>query len=622
MLSPTLNNPFLDIKSDHTESLPPGDVPELHEDIARCYREAVRHARRIGQGFGIISAGDAGSGKSHLIARLRHELDHDPNAVLVTLRLRAGSLGNLWRPVRQQLFEELLRQFVFTEAGANGLLRLLRNRFPQWAAAQAQAGGLLGWLIGRSRHADLRPHLDEFARSQPLSYELLKVLPQLANPELAGIADQWLRGRQLGEDDLRALGLAPVFPSEREREELAADVVLSFLRLAGDKTTLVLCFDEVEAIQAGNTDRAVLREFATMAVTLLGMPGPRVVLTTLRFDLHTALKQAADATSMQKMAVQGTQFMKVIEWEQMLRIINARLDADPACREERLLHPPGSHWPFGLKFLEELHRTHKRILTPRHILMACGQEFTRLQTDCRTPVELVRTDPAPGEEGQGGDKPPKVSRVLRKQLEEAWEEYAGRYKKLPQSVKFDVAFSNGLPWLAHLLDLPYSRSEGGHPGIDDVNLVFFSRQKGQKSIGVSLCNDQPMSLWRRLDRIKKQWSANRGKTLGRLHLLRYADERVTATAQERLAGLRDEGVQVHLIPTQPLAELAAYQTMLAESQKGDLARPSGRPIERDEYEAWVKEHLPETHSVKELLDAVFGTTRPVDARREPAGATA
>src|SRR5689334_2215054 len=151
MLSPTIRNPFLDIKADHTDTLPPGDVPELHADIYASMRDAVGHARQIGQGFGLVVVGEAGSGKSHLIARLRKHLDPDPRAVLVTLRLRTGRIGHLWRPVRQQLFEELLRPLGHEGAGANGLLRLLGNRFPEWAAAQNDDGGLLGWLIGRKR---------------------------------------------------------------------------------------------------------------------------------------------------------------------------------------------------------------------------------------------------------------------------------------------------------------------------------------------------------------------------------------------------------------------------------------------------------------------------------------
>ncbi|MGL4554700.1 MAG: ATP-binding protein, partial [Gemmataceae bacterium] len=544
MLSPAIRNPFLDIKADHTDKLPPGDVPELHADIYGAMRDAVGHARQIGQGFGLVMVGEAGSGKSHLIARLRKHLDPDPRAVLVTLRMRTGRIGHLWRPVRQQLFEELLKPLDYKSSGANGLLRLLGNRFPAWASSQGDEGGLLNWLIGRKRQADLKPHLDAFARSCPLHHDLLKVLPQLANPDLSSLADQWLRGSQLGEEDLHRLRLAPVFPSEQEREDIAAEVVLSFLRLAGDKTTLALCFDEVEAIQAGNWDKPVLREFATMAVTMLGQPGPRAVITSLRFNLHTELKQATDVTSMQKLATTSPQFMKVLEWEQMLRIVHVRLDAEPTCRAERQHQPPGSDWPLSRQFLETLHRTHKRILTPRHVLQACGEEFTRLQaadvpaaTDAFD-VELIRAPSAAMPEKKVEPREPADP---GKYLSRKWEELAGKYKKLPQRVKFDDVFAKGLPWLAHLTGLPYARSEGRHPGIDDVNLVFLSRTRGQKALGVALCNDPTMNLWRRLDRLRLQWLANKGRTLAGLALLRHAEERTTPGAVERFKALESDG---------------------------------------------------------------------------------
>lgn len=601
MLSPEILNPFLDIKSDHTDRLPAGDVPSLHNDIYTAMRDTVPQARQIKQGLGLTIVGEAGSGKSHLISRLRQHYDSDPRTVVVTLRLRTGRIGHLWRPVRKQLFEELLKTFTFKGAGSNGLLRILRNRFPNWAAALQDEGGLLGWLLGRRRQVDLKPYLDEFGRTTPLNHDLLKVLPQLSNPELSGLADQWLRGQLLGEDDLRRLGLAPYYPGDREQEDNASDVVQTFLKLAGEQTTLVLCFDEIEAIQSGNWDKAVLREFATMAVTMLGLSGPRSVITSLRFNLHTDLKTATDLTSQQKMGASNSVYVKVLEWEQMLQIVHSRLDAEPTCRNVRKQHPSGNDWPLNRKFLEELYRKHKRILTPRHVLLACSEEFQRLQTDGESDSS-DRSDPP------SGSVSPKSS--IDQLLQKNWDTYAAKFMKKPESVKFDDVFGKGLPWLANITAVSFYRSEGKHPGIDDVNLVFFSSVKSHKPIGISLCNDPPTSLWRRLDRLTNQWRANRSKHLAQLHVLRFANERTTSTGQDRLEILKSEGAQLHAIPSQQLAEMAAYHAMLINVQNGDVTYPNGQPVSGQEYDAWVKTHIDQTHSVKELLDSLFGQPIP------------
>jgi hypothetical protein len=610
MISPHICNPFLDVKADHTEHLPSGDVPGLHADIFLNYRTAVQQARNLGQGLGVLSVGEAGSGKSHLIARLRQHIDSDPNAVLVTVRLRKGRLGHLWQPVREQLFEQLLRPLKHQGAGTNGLLRILSNRFPEWATSlQRSAGGIMDWLVGKSKNVELKPYLDELARSLSLDHEMRRVLPLLSHPEVGTLATEWLRGNQLGEEDLRKLGLAPVYLSEVERENRASDIVTSFLQLVGPTTTLILCFDEVEAIQSGNWDLAVLREFATLAVTTLSIPGPRVVISSLRFNLHTDLKKAADVTSMQKLAPTGPIFFKMLEWEQMLQIVHARIAAEPTCKLERLHHPADSDWPLSRKFLEQLYRENKRVLTPRHVLMACAQEFERLKQptvqetypDISNPIEQppVKVD----DKSQSEEA---VSAQLRNLLQRTWQERVNQAITLPHSIHFESVFGVGLPWIVHLLELPYMRSEGKHPGIDDVNLVFFSCVKGVKSLGVGLCNDLPTTLWRRLDRLLKQWEANRNRTLGSLHLLRAEDQRTTAASFERFNKLRASRVQIHLLPTQLIAELAAYHQLLQEVQQGDLTRKSGRLISRQEYDAWAKAHLMETYSIKEFLDALFG----------------
>src|SRR5262249_23690518 len=151
---------------------------------------------------------------------------------------------------------DLLRQDQSPTAGNSGLLRILRNRFPTWAAtAEGTAGGLLGWLLGRPRSAEsIEPFLDQFAQTCAIDYGMQKVLPRLADAGLTTLAHAWLRGDQLGESDLARLGLPRQSPTEHEQETNAREVVLSLFRLAGNKTTLFVCFDEVEALQAGAGD--------------------------------------------------------------------------------------------------------------------------------------------------------------------------------------------------------------------------------------------------------------------------------------------------------------------------------------------------------------------------------
>jgi len=145
-----LKNPFHTHKADDTVTIPAGDVPELHAEVKTKFREALVSTRETGHSVGLLVTGEAGSGKSHLLAQLRHQLAADPLAAFAVVRLRGAHAGRLWRHLREKLVEELFRQYPGPgHPGANGFLRILRNRFPKWAAAQS--GGVLDWLLGRSK---------------------------------------------------------------------------------------------------------------------------------------------------------------------------------------------------------------------------------------------------------------------------------------------------------------------------------------------------------------------------------------------------------------------------------------------------------------------------------------
>lgn len=591
MIQIALNNPFLTIKLDDTVSLPPGDVPELHDRVREKCRLALVQAQQSGQSIGLMVIGEAGSGKSHLIARLRQDLAGTARAVLATISLRGAFAGKLWRHVRTVLASELLRRYPGNN-GLNGLLRILHNRFPKWATVQHARGGLLEILLGRAK-TGLQPYLSEFAQTCPLDYALQKVLCQLENPH----ARAWLRGEQLDAADLAKLGLPPAFPSEHEQEKVSREVVLSLFRLAGTATTLFVCFDEVEAIQAGTYDAVSLRQFATLATDLLAETGPRVVATFIRPNLRIEVSKAVEPSSLQKMA-QETTVLPTINWEQAVRLTKARLEAEPSCRSARLDNPDGSCWPLSQTFLDKVYTANKRSLTPRHLIRACAVEFERLQKSSTAggepdiSLETIDGDTASTQSESCDDK----------EFVRMWEKQRQKNLKKSEEIKFDRTLAIALPWLVHLIPLPFIWIQEPEDCPGDVNLLFQPKGRGRKRLGISFCNHEPRLLWRRLDRLLTQWTATMGNTLGSLIVLRAKAVRTTEASESRLTNLARAGVHIVRAEMQSLVELAAYQAMLTAAQTGDLTR-SGRPVEVAEYDAWVKANL--SGAVKEFLDHIF-----------------
>ncbi|MGL4551960.1 MAG: hypothetical protein ACRC33_12345, partial [Gemmataceae bacterium] len=121
---------------------------------------------------------------------------------------------------------------------------------------------------------------------------------------------------------------------------------------------------------------------------------------------------------------------------------------------------------------------------------------------------------------------------------------------------------------------------------------------------VSLCNQPPGQLWRRLDRLTAQWRAGRARGPLRLVVLRSSAERTSEAAEARLTALREAGVETPEVPTPLLAELGAYQGLLASAQEGDLVLRDGRIVGAAEYERWAAANL--TDAVRGFLAAVFG----------------
>ena len=97
MIAPEVRNPFHTHKADDTVTLPAGDVPELHADaLAKC-GEALNKARHTGHSAGLLVVGEAGSGKSHMVAQLRQRFADDPKVLLKFAHsLTRMGLHQLW----------------------------------------------------------------------------------------------------------------------------------------------------------------------------------------------------------------------------------------------------------------------------------------------------------------------------------------------------------------------------------------------------------------------------------------------------------------------------------------------------------------------------------------------
>ena len=143
-----LKNPFLNYKMDVTAGLPPGDVPELHADLLSRCGEMLDHAKDGGEGVGFLVVGEAGSGKSHLVAQLLDQYENLPRVVLACVRMKGAFAGRLWRHIRDQLVRELLTEYRQPKHGATPLRT--RRRPADWLARRRRRDPAAGSCRGRT----------------------------------------------------------------------------------------------------------------------------------------------------------------------------------------------------------------------------------------------------------------------------------------------------------------------------------------------------------------------------------------------------------------------------------------------------------------------------------------
>jgi hypothetical protein len=250
-------NPFLDNRVTGTGGAPPGqDVPDIHKGAFDRLTHLAGEACRARRGLGAVLWGEAGIGKSHLLARLQrwaeqesatlvylHNLQASPDALprsLVNAVVSTLTLGRRARFSFTPLFY-LVRAGLLEATGRAGRFgaRDLKRQHELWLDRLGPSGG------------DRLVHevLFQFFRSAAHASQ------GKVDDGVAALAARWLAGGALDPGEARLLGLPP----GRHRDEPVALedaqqlkqvlVALSRLALARGKP-FILALDQVDNLEA------------------------------------------------------------------------------------------------------------------------------------------------------------------------------------------------------------------------------------------------------------------------------------------------------------------------------------------------------------------------------------
>ena len=251
VLLATIRNPFLTQVVADPWARAEADAPQIHQQVFDLCHDLVEEVAHGAGSTCLLIYGEAGSGKTHLLARLRDHMESHSEAVFVSVRLQTVA-PRIWRHIRRALASDQ-SEVISTSSGMTRLDRLLERIGPTEALQQK---------IG-------------------LSYGLLAVLTHFRQNRYRTQCAAWLRGEPLHEAMIEKLGLAIDETEELSLEDQANQTVLHLCRMVAP-LPVVFCFDRVEALETAPGDLTGLHAFGKAVV-----------------DLHAELTNLAAISSMQ-----------------------------------------------------------------------------------------------------------------------------------------------------------------------------------------------------------------------------------------------------------------------------------------------------------------------------------
>ncbi len=595
-------NPFrTTVVTDPWQHLP-GDVREIHAAAFEACRRALVHVQAAGRSTSLLVFGEAGSGKTHLLARLRgylfenatsppcpprrgaeggleREVHAEHEAVFVAVRLQTAA-RMIWRYVRGRLVDDFLRP---RRDGLTQLEWLLLRRLAEFRPAEGDIHAWWEWLkAAYPAPGDLQRELDgpfdELSAAARLRRDTCIVLGHLLAGRARRDAKAWLRGESLPEEVLSGLQLAAESGTGEEdnEEHLARETILELCRLAGSRSTIVLCFDQIEALQTHPQDEAGVFAFGQMVSALHAETTNVLLVCCVQSTFIPQLTHMVREADLHRIREGGPIALQPLLWGDSRRLIEARLQGH---LELARVRPPEAAplWPLNESQL-------------RSAMGPTGWTARKLLSVCAEQYETARTGMVP--------RPEPVPDFLERIWRERFEQSVAQSLASASAEQTDAIVRHGLPLLLNLIEDPPAQTRD--LALRDVDFVL---QTDSGRVGVSLCNHLNMtSLAGRLRRLLEQLDRRK---LVKLVLLRDSRLTISAGARKAREYLDDlTGREARLLQPTPeaLAALDALRSLLSEARSGDLAHGS-ETVAPATLEDWLARHLPP--SLQELIDDIL-----------------
>lgn len=577
-----LPNPFAQGRVDNPWDVETIDVESINASAFKACLDLVRDVRQQRQSHGLLLTGAPGTGKTHLLSRLRSRILGEQSALFVYV-LPITAPDRFFRHLLHAVAADLLRPAPARPAVSQLEVALARHALGAPQAAVDQCAGY--WLEARrlfEAPADLLEHLR--GRMAP-AFERLGLEPGLGDVALqhaAGIqraaARSYLTGRGLSEAQLALLGVGEAL----DEEESATLGLAGLLNLCSEP--VVLAFDQIEGLEASVGDDAGLKGFGNGFARLLALaPRNIAAITCLQVAFTQRLQRVLDEATYQGRIAERAASLELLDSSAAAALISARLERAPYLPDVRqYAHQLAT--ARGESFPGDGHRFWPFRADTVHALAAARKSARVLIGECRGYFDAVceGASVAPAAPGRpvatAGSAASAVSR--EDALAGLWREEIARRGPGTVDRVDEGVYADGLLKVAEVLLKPGIRAERSRHR--DVDLVLVA---GGARTGVAVCHAENMtSLARRLGRLR----AARPADLDRLVVLRDSRlpvPRTAAATRERLEAFRAEGALV-TPGAAAYAALEALRDLLSRSAAGDL-EVDDRAVEPGELKRWL-----------------------------------
>ncbi|MEH1765525.1 MAG: hypothetical protein V7K76_08620 [Nostoc sp.] len=371
------------------------DVPSINAHASNAVFDAVDKVRkRKRETVGITITAEKGLGKSHIISRIRHQLQTGDGSLFIYM----SKYDNL------NQIKSLFLQSVASSLRAFGSQKVMQwqeiaaaliNEAKQWEYTPQQYINMYpGWLSQHSSKAIV--HLTE---------SVLKVKPEITNPYIVkailwtlspvhiNYASYWLSGLELAKSQAEEMGLPN--PKSEDREAEALSTVRQILDITSNYRVPVICFDELDIADAADNGFLAAQVIANLVKDLYNSLKQGVLLLAMYprtwEDQIKALPEAEaviDRLASEQVERQPIA-LKYLNSDDIVALVSQWLQD---FYEEHQQTPPHPLYPFDETKLRELGKSRP---TVRSVLKWCAENFAPPTDGKLPPLPLPGKTPPP-----------------------------------------------------------------------------------------------------------------------------------------------------------------------------------------------------------------------------------